>query len=377
MKKRFLLFFFTSVCTYSFIFQISSYFKHENSEKSMSQPSKETVKNAENIAKNLKQGSLAFHFLANKTQLPKEELIKFQSSGTLHLLAVSGGQIAPLIVLIEFILITFLSFLLSPFLNTFALVQWIGSLKIIIQSFVSFVICIKFGFTGALLRVWGLSYLKNIYWIRKLAIFIYSKTYFFNNITFSRTFALCILISVFGDLSFNFSFLLSALGATMLEISWRIIQAFKRPRGLSFLTHYIYLTAITSFLTSIFLKPIMPMNILDAISANLLAQPLVTFIITPISLFMTFFQNLFHPLLNKTFDISLTILNSIASSFFDESLKDGNKNIFSMYNAYYLQFLLIILWSLMDSIKIFLREKSLESLKCQLLKLKTLLSGRS
>jgi hypothetical protein len=372
MKKRFLLFFFTSICTYSFIFQISSYFKHEASQADIALPSKDTVNNAEKIAKNLEQGNLAFNFLANKTQLSKEELKKFQSSGTVHLLAVSGGQIAPLIFLIEFVLIAFLSFILSPFLNSFAMVLWIGSLKIVIQSLVSFFICIKFGFTGALLRVWGLSYLRNMSWLRKFYVFIYSKTYFFNNITFSRSFALCILISIFGDLSCNFSFLLSALGATMLEISWRVLHAIKKQKDWYFLYHYIYLTVLTSMLTSLFLKPIIPMNIVDAISANLLAQPLVTFLITPLSLFMTFFQSFSHPMLNTIFDTSLTALNSIASSFFDVNSQDDKENFFTLYNAYYLQFLLIFIWSLMDSIKIFFRDSSLESLKSQFLKLKTL-----
>lgn len=48
------------------------------------------------VSENMKERNLSLNFLGNLRKLSFEEAKAFQSSGLLHLLAISGGQVVPL-----------------------------------------------------------------------------------------------------------------------------------------------------------------------------------------------------------------------------------------------------------------------------------------
>lgn len=315
----------------------------------------------------MEEGNLAMNFLGNIRKLNFEEAKAFQSSGLLHLLAISGGQVVPLAngfsIIIGYILYYFLFKKLKPYI----LMQCIFKTKTNLSLMISLFICSLFGCTGALLRVSAFSYML------KLTIFQSQYAMFFKIIpytmpsTFNRVLLLIVISFSFGNVFISYSFLLSAIGATVAQISCYITNYFlEKPAILKVVCD----TVLTSFFTGIILFPFSSIDLLNSCFANILALPIVCFLITPLSLLALFLPNqiFLYPYLLKILDYSLLFLKKIAFAFYNPFSKtnpfDKNNPLFSLEGLVYLNAVLIILWIFIDVCKerkIFLaRKKFLE-----------------
>ena len=135
------------------------------------------------------------------------------------------------------------------------------SLPRYLSLFISLIICSLFGWTGALVRVSALSYFQSIKFIQS-QYFIFFKLFpFLTSKIFHKIFVLFLISSSFGNVFINFSFLLSAIGAIILEISSYItnflisnLKIFKA----------ICNTILTSFFTGIILYPFTNIDLINS-----------------------------------------------------------------------------------------------------------------
>lgn len=317
----------------------------------------------------MQESNLALNFLGNLRKLTFSEAKAFQNSGLIHLLAISGGQVVPLANGISKIFSYILFYILYKYINPNKLMIFINHFKIYLSLFISLIICSLFGWTGALVRVSALSYFQSIKFIQS-QYFIFFKLFpFLTSKIFHKIFVLFLISSSFGNVFINFSFLLSAIGAIILEISSYItnflisnLKIFKA----------ICNTILTSFFTGIILYPFTNIDLINSCSANILALPIVCFLITPLSLLAIFIpiHFVFYPYIIYLLDLSLYILKKIAFTFsIDTSKKnpfDKNNPIFTLEGLLYLNTILIILWIFSD----FLKERKLFKARNKFLALK-------
>lgn len=247
--------------------------------------------------------------------------------------------------------------------------QLISSIKANFSLIVSLFICSLFGCTGALIRVSALSYLM------KLRIFQSQYSLFFKFIpyimptTFNRVMILIFISFSFGNIFISYSFLLSAIGASTSEISTYIINYFLKK---FVILQIICSTVLTSLITGIIFFPFSGIDILSSCFANILALPVVCFLITPFSLLAIFLPNQFflYQYILSILDFSLIFLKKIAFTFYNPYSKtnpfDKNNPLFSSEGLVYLIIVLISLWIFLDIYrerKIFIARKKFLSLK--------------
>ena len=320
-------------------------------------------------SEHMTEANLAMNFLGNLRKLSFEEAKVFQSSGLLHLLAISGGQVVPLAKGFSAILGYTLYYFLYKKLKPYQLMQIIFNIKTVFSLIISLFICSLFGCTGALIRVSALSYMNQ------LRVFQTQYSEFFKYIpyvmptTFNRSMVIIFISFSFGNVFISYSFLLSAIGATTAEISTYITNFFlKKPAILQIACN----TVLTSIFTGIILSPFSNINILNSCFANILALPVVCFLITPFSLLALFLSNQFflYPYILLLLDYSLVLFKKIAYTFNNPYSNinpfDKNNPLFSLEGLVYLNAILIILWVFLDAYrerKIFLARKKFLSLK--------------
>ena len=117
---------------------------------------------AKAVADSMNETNLGLNFIGNFHKLSPLESQIFQSSGLVHLLAISGAQILPVVSLLcfcsSFILVYFFKNKFKPH----ELMQICSKINVYISFLVSLFIAILFGGTGALLRVSWLNFFRKI-----------------------------------------------------------------------------------------------------------------------------------------------------------------------------------------------------------------------
>jgi Competence protein len=317
----------------------------------------------------MKEANLAMNFLGNLRKLNFEEAKAFQSSGLLHLLAISGGQVVPLANGFSNILGYILYYFLYKKLKPHHLMQFIFNVKTNFSLIISLFICSLFGCTGALIRVSALSYMLKLRILQSQYSFFFKFIPYVMPTTFNRVMVIIFISFSFGNVFISYSFLLSAIGATTAEISSYITNFFfKKP----IILQVTCSTVLTSIFTGIILSPFSSIDILNSCFANILALPVVCFFITPFSLLALFLPTQFflYPYVLLFLDYSLIFFKKIAFTFYNPYSKtnpfDKNNPLFSLEGLVYLNAILIILWILLDvhrERKIFLARKKFLSLK--------------
>lgn len=318
-----------------------------------------TMTKSQYLIDHLEHQNLAVNFLVNQRTLSDEEKIEFQSSGLIHLLAVSGAQIIPICNLFSFILMQIFYFLLRNTCHSSSLLKILFYFKSLTVISISFLMAGLFSCTGALLRVAFLSSINDFLKSQKYISFVSIALPIFSDCTI-RKFILFVLASaLFGNIFADYSFLLSSIGALVLEIiSINLNFFFKKIHyryWIKFLFKGMLLSLCTSFLISILLYPVVRVSFVLSSFSNILAAPIVTFLITPISLILLFIpqDTCLQPYILFVFDHSLGLLAFIANVFQDTQYELSLPKIllFSYEGKVYLILLLIILSALSDTIR--------------------------
>lgn len=181
---------------------------------------------AKSSSSQMQESNLALNFLGNIRKLSFSEKNAFQNSGLIHLLAISGGQVVPLANGISHILSYVIYYLFLKKVDPYLLKKSIYHFKIYVSLFISIVICSLFGWTGALVRVSALSYLQSLNFIQSQYSIFFKYIPFLVSKTFYKIFVLIFISVAFGNIFINYSFLLSAIGAIVLELSSHITNFF-------------------------------------------------------------------------------------------------------------------------------------------------------
>lgn len=319
----------------------------------------------------MQQANLAASFIGNMHKLNFQQSQEFQASGLVHLLAISGGQIAPVASLFSSFFSSCFYFRQRNRMNSVQLMVQIEKTRIFVHLSVSFFLSFLFGCTGALLRVAGLSFLSQMGIIKRFT----QNSYQIIPPLFENTalkIILLILISVlFGNIFLNYSFILSAIGASCAEISALFVYSslFKSDEQgfgkkiISSLLHsplckHVIAAVLTSALVGILLSPLVSSSLLNSCLANICAIPVVTFFVTPLALLVLIVpENLtiIYTWTLKLLDLSLYLFQKIASIFSDTNTFinpfDKHNPLFSKEGLAYLNTILICLWILIDILR--------------------------
>jgi hypothetical protein len=176
------------------------------------------------------------------------------------------------------------------------------------------------------------------------------------------------MLFYFGNIFINFSFLLSAIGATSAEFC--LIVSKKIVSKKNFILLSISSTILTSFVIGIILFPFCETNIYNSCLANILASPIVCLLITPLSLLALILPDTiyFYDYIILILDYSLFLLKKIALYFNNNNSINPYKNssiLFTNIGVFYLNFILVTLWILSD----YLKEKKMTLFKNKFLAL--------
>ncbi|WGL58518.1 ComEC/Rec2 family competence protein [Pigmentibacter sp. JX0631] len=304
------------------------------------------------IVANMQEKDLALNFLANIRKLTYHDKLAFEYSGLIHLLAISGSQVSPITNFLVSEIKYILYLIRRKNSNPLKLMNSLYQINIILSIIISFTISSLFGWSGALIRVLSISYVSKINFSSYLFSIVFS---IFPKILLP-TFKNCILLIffsfIFGNLLLNFSFILSLIGVLSLKLIGRINNII----NCKIFFNHIISTILTSFFIGVILFPFSNCNIFSSCLSNLIATPLVCFIITPLTFLVLIFPegNIFSSYLIYFYDISLGIFKNIALIFSDNNLLHINKSkesIFSLQGLFYLNSILILLISTNDIIK--------------------------
>lgn len=356
--KIFIQAFFNSIVCYLFtfciIFFIHEFFNYGEYFKNFLDLSNIFKSKSVSIAENMEEKDLALNFLANIRKLTYQDRLTFEYSGLIHLLAISGSQITPATNIVVNGIKYVVYFLNKKNTNPLKIMILIYKIKIYLSIIISFFISSFFGFSGALIRVISINYVSKT----NLTSLFYSIIFpIFPNILFT-TFKNCILLIffsfIFGNLLINLSFTLSFLGALCLKIIMRMNTLLNFNNLFSYVTN----TILTSFIIGIILSPFSNCNIFSSCLANLVATPIICFLITPLTFLLLILpeNNLFSSNLIYLYDLSLTIFKNIGLIFSDYNQLYANSNkasLFSLYGLLYLNSVLVLLISIYDLIKNF------------------------
>ncbi len=302
----------------------------------------------------MQEKNLALNFLANIRKLSFFEAKQFQSSGLIHLLAISGGQVVPLTSGFGKLIAYFLYFCLRKLIAPFQLMNIINKFRTFFSVIISLILCHIFGCTGALIRVSSLTYLIKIKSFQSQHLFFFPYLPYIPSSTFTRFFVLILISLFFGNILYNFSFLLSAIGASCAEISIYLSYFFiKKSKILVALAS----TCLTSIFTGIILSPFSSIHLLNSCLANIIALPVVCFLITPLTLILLIISEdfFYYKQLINIFDLSLNILKRISIAFSNPynliNPFDRNNPLFKLEGLLYLSIVLVVLWVISDLYK--------------------------
>ncbi|KAB8030765.1 ComEC/Rec2 family competence protein [Fluviispira multicolorata] len=306
------------------------------------------------ISSQMEEKNLALNFLGNIRMLSFTEANQFQSSGLLHLLAISGGQVVPIASGISQFISYIFYYILRSSSSPLTLMNLIYNFKTILSLILSLLICHMFGCSGALIRVSSLTYLSKIKSLQSVYLNLFP---YFPNIpvaSFNRIFILILISLFFGNILINYSFLLSAIGASCAEISLRISYYFIKKSKIFIV---LSCTSLTSIFTGLILYPFSSINLFQSCMANLIALPIVCFLITPFSLLLLFLPQNFIYFENiiSMLDFSLSLLKKISFVFsepyFSKNPFEKNNPLFKKEGLFYLNSVLFILWITIDLYK--------------------------
>lgn len=315
------------------------------------------------------ESNLALNFVGNIHKLTTFEKNIFQTSGLVHLLAISGGQILPITALCSAIISKFIFKFFHQKRPPHEIMKKCYFINSFVNFFLSFFIAILFGGTGALMRVSWMNFLRKM----NLFHFIYKKIfelqYIFEEVIFDKIILIFTASILFGNIFSNFSFLLSAIGAACAELCAKLTmllfshgkKMFKKKKEFLWLAksrvlQELSMTVTTCILVGIILAPLTNNSILNSCLANIYAIPVVTFLITPLSILSLIIpsQNIIFPIVVNLLDICLGLLKQIAVIFSEETthLKQNlNLLLFSEDGLLYLNLVLIVLWGVSDMLK--------------------------
>ena len=317
----------------------------------------------EDATKKMHESNLGINFIANGHKLSETERQIFQSSGLIHLLAISGGQILPIVQIFCFIHAKLLFVFLRGRMLPHKIMKYISRMNIISSFIISFFISLIFGCTGALLRVSWVNF------FRKMQLFssMYKYVFFLNrNISeiFFEKFIILIIVSVlFGNIFLNYSFILSAVGASCAEICsimWICVgrcqlKFFLGKLAFSPFFKEIMITMLTSLAVGILLAPLTSNSFMNSCVANVIAIPFITFVVTPLALLVLVFpsENILFDYIIHLLDYSLAIFKYIGSVFSEEKNLSSlnNKSLFSADGLLYLNLIMIFLFVSIDIIR--------------------------
>ena len=326
-------------------------------------------KKAHALVGHFSQRNLALNFLANQRSLSLSQAHDFQTSGIMHLLAISGGQVSPLAKLGSWFFTLGFAFLAAPFALSRTLLRFCGFVQSTVAALLAFFVAALFGNTGALLRVGILQFGARNPVVRSAVGGFAVMLPFLGFHTLLRSVLFAFLVAFFGNPFQNPSFLLSALGATLASLSF-VIWEFLSKRmssGVSGLSSTSRASLIQSRLHSavfpqvlatvgvaIVLAPLFQVSLVNSICANLFSLPLVNFAITPLSLLALLlpvehpFQKIILPALNATLEALAFCARVFAGSERGSPFAAG-KALFSEQAMLYFSGVLFLLWTCLDT----------------------------
>lgn len=318
---------------------------------------------AESVSNFMHEPNLGLDFIGNFHKLSQFESQIFQSSGLVHLLAISGAQVLPIVNIICFFIALILYFLFKNKMEPHRIMQILSKIKSYISFFISLFIAILFGGTGALLRVSWLNFFRRVNLLYKVKLSIFNYYSEFSETIIDKFIILLIISLLFGNVFINYSFILSAIGASCAELSSYAYMFFRKYKNNklffmnkiitnSFFTE-ISVTIITCIFVGLVLAPLTYNSIINSCLANILAIPVVTFLVVPLALLILIIPEnniVFHFLLTSL-DYSLMLFKHIAFVFSEDDLLSKNSRIFSHEGLLYLNIIMLILWGLVDIIR--------------------------
>lgn len=303
----------------------------------------------------MQERNLALNFIGNIRQLSFQEAAVFQASGLVHLLAISGAQIVPVTAFFSNLWILCVFLILRKFISPIILLKVLEKCGSIFEFFLSFLISSLFGCTGALLRVTGFSFFSKMVFVKRVSSRLMAHFMYALDVSFLKVFILFCVSFAFGNVFQNYSFLLSALGASCAELAHIAVSRWIISK------HKIIVHACTALFTCVlvglFLAPYSSASLVNSCLANVCAIPLVTFLITPLSLGVLVFPegSVFFTFIIHMLDVSLFILKHIASAFapkhFQMNPFSQNNPLFTREALIYLNSILLSLWVILDVYK--------------------------
>lgn len=241
------------------------------------------------LASHMSEQNLALNFLANIRKLSQGENHAIQTSGLVHLLAISGGQVAPIARSIAALVVGILFALLVRHIPPRRLMGWLGATGEGLGFTIAFGLSFVFGCTGALLRTCFMDFLAKNPLIKYLSLICQNVVCEIDTLLFTRFFALGLFSILFGSVFHNFSFLLSAIGAYCCGLSMSFTENLYRTSVYNQRLWFGWLKnilagALTCLFVGLVLFPFSLATLHDSLMANLFAIPLVTFAIAPLSI---------------------------------------------------------------------------------------------
>jgi len=290
-------------------------------------------------------------YLGDRTKVPATFRRDFQASGLSHLLALSGGQTGPIAALA-------CAVLLFPLVIALGVKRCLGLRKILshLRHALTFAFTLAaaflYGASGALLRAPLVSLPLGRFCSSSLGALLARVCVRFTLIAF--------LSLWLGGAFHNLSFLLSALGCECLFLATRAEKILDEPVAMILprpVLSGVFLTVGTSLLMACVLAPYSTTDFAASALANILAVPLVTVVVTPLSFARLALSawpwlsptDAFTSALDAAFSKSLALLSHFARLFSGEGGTLAFGAIRSGAGPVYLATLLVVLWSIRDA----------------------------
>lgn len=298
------------------------------------------IKQARIASRDLFDRPLALNFLANQKFLNGDADI-YRASGTAHLLAISGGQLAPMARLVTAVLCFLPAIILRVTVSPMTTAGAIRRLRSVVNFSFCSLACLGLGNTGALIRTSYLNSFSKLPILDSVTSYLGRRLYFVFEGTLRRMVVLSTIIALFGNPFSNVSFLLSALGASVASLVGTSVGT--RCKDLHVIERYFVTLGLTSIAVTLILSGFHPAFLFTSLCANILCVPLVTFIITPLALLLLVFPT--SSLLASSFEYALHLFKYCSMQFhYAEAPVPNFGNEFNVY----LCFWLFLLWSIID-----------------------------
>lgn len=309
------------------------------------------TRHAHDLAGRMDNRTLALNFLGNLRYLTSSEAAILGAAGLTHLLAISGGQIGLIADFASRLTAVLLQQALHRHLDTIPLLRLIARARRLAHLCAAMAVAAAFGQTGALLRAGILGFGQTSRLSQRAALAAWSLVPAIPVATLQRLGLLTLVVPFLGNPFYSLSFLLSAAGAATANLASRVAR--RLPVGR--LASWILTTTLTCAGMQALLHPVLPSDPLVAILANVVAIPLVSFVITPLSLAALLCPNeaVNNACLLPLLDASLGIFHQLArlsaglagpSTVSPRALQDEGTRL-------YLIFALILLWAIQDLVE--------------------------